>query len=57
MTQPIRLAVANSHPIQYFAYFAHLHAYLNGDSVLEVTALYRSDFSLRNRIDLARAWQ
>src|SRR3954471_24260218 len=48
MTQPIRIAVVNSHPIQYFA---PLYAYLNRDPALEVTALYCSDFSLRDRID------
>ena len=43
-----RLAVVNSHPIQYFA---PLYAFLNRDPVLEVTALYCSDFSLRGAID------
>jgi glycosyltransferase involved in cell wall biosynthesis len=43
-----RLAVVNSHPIQYFA---PLYAYLNRDPQLSVTALYCSDFSLRGAID------
>ena len=48
MSRAFRLAVVNSHPIQYFA---PLYAYLNRDPVLEVTALYCSDFSLRGAID------
>ena len=48
MTVPYRLAVVNSHPIQYFA---PLYAYLNRDTILNVTALYCSDFSLRGAID------
>ena len=48
MTRPFRLAVVNSHPIQYFA---PLYAYLNRDPALEVTALYCSDFSLRGEVD------
>ena len=48
MARPIRVAVVNSHPIQYFA---PLYAYLNRDPGLEVTALYCSDFSLRNGMD------
>jgi glycosyltransferase involved in cell wall biosynthesis len=44
----IRVAVVNTHPIQYFA---PLYAYLNLDPALEVTALYCSDFSLRDGID------
>jgi glycosyltransferase involved in cell wall biosynthesis len=44
----IRVAVVNTHPIQYFA---PLYAYLNRDPALEVTALYCSDFSLRDGID------
>lgn len=43
-----RLAVVNSHPIQYFA---PLYAYLNRTSDLDVTALYCSDFSLRGATD------
>lgn len=46
--RPFRLAVVNSHPIQYFA---PLYAYLNRDPDLEVTALYCSDFSLRGGVD------
>lgn len=46
--QPFRLAVVNSHPIQYFA---PLYAYLNRDPGIEVTALYCSDFSLRGAVD------
>ncbi len=48
MSHAFRLAVVNSHPIQYFA---PLYAYLNRDPLLEVTALYCSDFSLRGAID------
>lgn len=48
MSRAFRLAVVNSHPIQYFAPF---YAYINRDPVLEVTALYCSDFSLRGAID------
>ena len=48
MKQAFRLAVVNSHPIQYFA---PLYAYLNRDPGLEVTALYCSDFSLRGATD------
>ncbi len=44
-----RIAVVNSHPIQYFA---PLYAYLNASDSLEVTALYCSDFSLRGGQDL-----
>jgi glycosyltransferase involved in cell wall biosynthesis len=43
-----RIAVVNSHPIQYFA---PLYAYLNRSPVLEVTALYCSDYSLRGATD------
>ncbi len=43
-----RVAVVNSHPIQYFA---PLYAYLSGDPQMEVTALYCSDFSLRGEVD------
>lgn len=45
---PIRLAVLNSHPIQYFA---PLYAYLNSKPEFEVTALYMSDTSLRGDRD------
>lgn len=48
MTRPFRLAVMNSHPIQYFA---PLYAYLNKDPALDVTALYCSNSSLRGGID------
>jgi glycosyltransferase involved in cell wall biosynthesis len=48
MSKPFRLAVINSHPIQYFA---PLFRYLNRDADLAVTALYGSDFSLRGGID------
>lgn len=50
MTTPsaFRIAVVNSHPIQYFA---PLYAYLSRDPKLEVTALYCSDFSLRGAVD------
>jgi glycosyltransferase involved in cell wall biosynthesis len=43
-----RVAVLNSHPIQYFA---PMYAYLNRDPALEITALYCSDFSLRHGMD------
>src|SRR5687767_14227104 len=46
--KPFRVAVVNSHPIQYFA---PLYAYLNQDPALEVTALYCSDISLRGGMD------
>lgn len=48
MSRTFRLAVVNSHPIQYFA---PLYAFLNRDPILEVIALYCSDFSLRGAID------
>lgn len=48
MSKPFRLAVVNSHPIQYFA---PLYAYLNQDPALEVTALYCSNSSLRGGVD------
>lgn len=47
-SKPFRIAVVNSHPIQYFA---PLYAYLNRDPELEITALYCSDFSLRGAVD------
>jgi glycosyltransferase involved in cell wall biosynthesis len=43
-----RIAVLNSHPIQYFA---PLYAYLNAAPDLEVTALYLSDISVRGGKD------
>jgi glycosyltransferase involved in cell wall biosynthesis len=43
-----RIAVLNSHPIQYFA---PLYAYLNAARDFEVTALYLSDFSIRGGKD------
>jgi hypothetical protein len=43
-----RIAVLNSHPIQYFA---PLYAYLNAAPDLDVTALYLSDFSVRGGRD------
>jgi glycosyltransferase involved in cell wall biosynthesis len=46
--RPVRIAVLNSHPIQYFA---PLYAYLNAAPDLEVTALYLSDFSIRGGKD------
>lgn len=48
MSKPFRLAVVNSHPIQYFA---PLYAYLDKDPALEVTALYCTDFSIRGSVD------
>jgi glycosyltransferase involved in cell wall biosynthesis len=43
-----RLAVVNSHPVQYFA---PLYAYLSGDQDIEITAIYCSDSSLRGGMD------
>lgn len=43
-----RIAVVNTHPIQYFG---PLYAYLNSSSDIEVTALYLSEFSLRGATD------
>ncbi len=43
-----RIAVVNTHPIQYFA---PLYAYLDASPDIEVTALYLSDFSLRGATD------
>jgi glycosyltransferase involved in cell wall biosynthesis len=48
MTDPTRIAVLNSHPIQYFA---PLYAYLNAAPDLDVTALYLSDVSIRGAKD------
>ena len=47
-TKVTRIAVLNSHPIQYFA---PLYAYLNAAPDLDVTALYLSDFSIRGGKD------
>lgn len=46
--RPTRIAVLNSHPIQYFA---PLYAYLDSMPDLEITALYLSDFSVRGGRD------
>lgn len=49
MPRPVtRVAVLNSHPIQYFG---PMYAYLNHDPAIEMTALYCSDFSLRDGLD------
>ena len=48
MGKVARIAVLNSHPIQYFA---PLYAYLNAAPDLEVTALYLSDASIRGSKD------
>jgi glycosyltransferase involved in cell wall biosynthesis len=48
LSKTIRIAVLNSHPIQYFA---PLYAYLNRGADLQVTVLYCSDFSLRDGMD------
>ena len=47
-TDLYRIAVVNSHPIQYFA---PLYAYLNRNKELKVTVLYCSEFGLRGDID------
>lgn len=47
-SQKFRLAVVNSHPIQYFA---PLYRHLNATDEFDITALYCSDFSLRGGID------
>ena len=44
----MRIAVLNSHPIQYFA---PLYAYLNAAPDLDITALYLSDISIRGGKD------
>jgi glycosyltransferase involved in cell wall biosynthesis len=44
-----RVAVLNSHPIQYFA---PLYSYLNAAPDLDVTALYSSDVSIRGGRDI-----
>lgn len=43
-----RIAVLNSHPIQYFA---PLYAYLSASDDVDVTALYLSDYSIRGAED------
>ena len=48
MSNTRRIAVINTHPIQYFA---PLYAYLNRDPDIEITALYCSNFSLRGEFD------
>jgi glycosyltransferase involved in cell wall biosynthesis len=48
-TKRMRIAVLNSHPIQYFA---PLYRYLNATPDLEITALYLSDFSIREARDV-----
>jgi glycosyltransferase involved in cell wall biosynthesis len=48
-TGPTRVAVLNSHPIQYFA---PLYSYLNAAPDLDVTALYLSDVSIRGGRDI-----
>jgi glycosyltransferase involved in cell wall biosynthesis len=47
--KPVRIAVLNSHPIQYFA---PLYAYLNAAPELDVTVLYLSNISLRGGKDV-----
>src|SRR2546421_164561 len=47
-TKVMRVAVLNSHPIQYFT---PLYGYLNASPDLEVTALYLSDCSIRGGKD------
>jgi len=47
--KPVRVAVLNTHPIQYFA---PLYAYLTRfEPSIELTALYCSDYSLRGAVD------
>ena len=43
-----RIAVINTHPIQYFA---PLYAYLSAQPDIDIHALYLSDFSLRGATD------
>lgn len=45
---PSRIAVLNTHPIQYFS---PLYFYLNQSEEFEITALYCTDYSLRGAID------
>jgi glycosyltransferase involved in cell wall biosynthesis len=47
-TNKVRLAIVNSHPIQYYA---PLYAYLHASGQFDVSALYCSDFSLRGARD------
>jgi glycosyltransferase involved in cell wall biosynthesis len=48
-TKPVRVAVLNTHPIQYFA---PLYAYITKhEPDIELTALYCSDYSLRGAVD------
>jgi glycosyltransferase involved in cell wall biosynthesis len=51
--KPVRIAVLNSHPIQYFA---PLYAYLKAAPELDVTVLYLSNFSIRGGRDGGFAW-
>jgi len=44
----VRIAVVNSHPIQYFT---PLYTYLNLDDRLDITALYCCDIGLRGDVD------
>jgi glycosyltransferase involved in cell wall biosynthesis len=44
----IRIAVLNSHPIQYFA---PLYRFLNASPNLAITALYSTNYSLRGEVD------
>lgn len=48
MSKKFKVAVVNSHPIQYFA---PLYSYLSRSIDMEVTALYCSDSSLRGGMD------
>ena len=48
MPRKQKIAVVNSHPIQYFA---PLYAYLSRSEQIEVTAIYCSDISLRGGTD------
>ncbi len=47
-TRKTKVAVVNTHPIQYFA---PLYAFLSATEDIEITALYLSDFSLRGATD------
>jgi hypothetical protein len=47
--QKLRIAFVNTHPIQYFA---PLYAFLNRTGDFAITALYRSDFSVRDSLDM-----
>lgn len=46
--KPVRIAVVNSHPVQYSA---PLYAHVNRDPSLDITALYCTDYSLRGGRD------